>query len=96
MVGWGLASAVTEKRYFRFASAFFAAVLYHGVWNGLNILTVLAEFSSEQFSLIPFGKFFAGYAPVGLVIMGLGGLGILIKTRSYFQHAIMTQVKQNK
>jgi RsiW-degrading membrane proteinase PrsW (M82 family) len=33
LVGWGLASAWSEKRYLRLAFAYLGAVLLHGVWN---------------------------------------------------------------
>jgi RsiW-degrading membrane proteinase PrsW (M82 family) len=96
LVGWGLASAVTEKRYLRFGWSLFTAVTLHGVWNGLNILTVLAEFSGDQASTLPFGSYFSEYAPVGLVILAAGAFLGLIRTNSLFQRAIMAGINQDK
>ncbi|MCK4488683.1 MAG: PrsW family intramembrane metalloprotease, partial [Anaerolineales bacterium] len=96
LVGWGLASARTEKRYLRLLMSLIASVSLHGVWNGLNILTALAEFPPIQPRLGSFGTYFASYAPVGLVILALGALIGLFWANSRFQHAIMSQVNQNK
>ncbi len=96
LVGWGLASARTEKRYLRLLMSLIASVSLHGVWNGLNILTALAEFPPIQPRLGSFGTYFASYAPVGLVILALGALMGLFWANSRFQRAIMSQVNQNK
>ncbi|MGB2964975.1 MAG: PrsW family glutamic-type intramembrane protease [Anaerolineales bacterium] len=96
LVGWGLASAWTEKRYFRFLMSLVAAVSLHGIWNGLNVFTALAEFPVIQAGLGPFGSQFAGYAPVGLVILALGSIAGLIWSNSRFQRAIMTQINDKK
>lgn len=37
MVGWGLASAWTQRKFIRLAGAYLAAVFLHGLWNGLAI-----------------------------------------------------------
>ncbi len=96
LVGWGLTSAWTEKRYTRFLMSLIAAISLHGVWNGLNILTALADFPPIQPTLGSFGFHFAGYAPVGLMILALGALMGLFWANSRFQRAIMSQVNQNK
>ncbi len=92
LVGWGLASAWTDRRYTRFLMSLIASVSLHGVWNGLNILTALAEFPHIQPTLGSFGTHFASYAPVGLVILALGALMGLFWANSRFQRAIMAQV----
>jgi len=96
LVGWGLASAWTEKRYLRFPMSLVAAVSLHGVWNGLNVFTALAEFPGIHSGLGSFGSQFAGYAPVGLVIIALGSIAGLIWSNSRFQSAIMSQVNDKK
>lgn len=96
LVGWGIASAKTEKRYWRLLMAFVAAITLHGVWNGLNILTALVEFPPLQTNLGTFTLNFAGYAPAGLLILALGALFGLIWANSRFQRAIMTQVILDK
>ena len=96
IVGWGIASAWTEKRYTRLALALFSSITFHGTWNGLNILTALSNFPEILKKVGPFGIQFAGYAPVGLVILALGALGGLIRINSYYQRAIIPQVDQEK
>ena len=96
LVGWGLVSAWTEKRYLRFLMSLFAAVSLHGIWNGLNVFTALAEFPVIQSDLGSFGTHFAEYAPVGLVILAVGSIAGLIWSNSRFQRAIMSQVNNKK
>ncbi len=91
LVGWGLVSAFTEKRYGRLAGSYLAAVLLHGVWNGLNILSTLGEFPAVRDLLGSFGSHLASYAPVGLVLLGAGCFVGLLKTNSNLRRAIMAQ-----
>jgi len=91
MVGWGLASAVTDKKYIRLAGSFLAAVSLHGVWNGLNIFNALAEFPAYQEQISPFFVNFARYAPAGLVLLALGSIVGLIRANSLLRRAIIAQ-----
>lgn len=45
LVGWGLGSALGEKRYLRLALAYLGAVFLHGTWNAIGVLPTLAEVS---------------------------------------------------
>ncbi len=90
-VGWGIASAISEKKYLRLGGAFLAAVVLHGVWNGLNIFTALAELPALSEGLGGFWSYFADYANVGLVILALGSFGGLFRANSWFSRAIITQ-----
>jgi RsiW-degrading membrane proteinase PrsW (M82 family) len=45
LVGWGLASAWSQRKYTRLAGAYMAAVLLHGVWNGFAILFAVSQIS---------------------------------------------------
>ena len=91
LVGWGLASAWTEKKYGRLAGSFIAAVALHGVWNGLNIFTALADFPSYQDQISPFLLNFARYAPVGLVLLALGSIVGLVRANLLLRRAIIAQ-----
>lgn len=42
MVGWALASAWQDRRYFRLGATYLLAVLLHGLWNGLTLSNVFA------------------------------------------------------
>ena len=91
LVGWGLASASTEKKYGRLVGSFFTAVTVHGVWNGLNILTGLADFPSYQDQISPFLLNFANYAPAGLILLALGCIVGLLRANSLLRRAIIAQ-----
>jgi hypothetical protein len=45
LVGWGLASAWSQRKYLRLAGAYLAAVLLHGIWNGFAILFAVSQIS---------------------------------------------------
>ena len=96
IVGWGIASAWTEKKYFRLIWSLFASITFHGVWNGLNVLAALSGFPEIQNKVGSFGVLFASYAPAGLLILALGALGGLIRINSYYQRAIIPQSNQEK
>ena len=96
LVGWGIASARTGKKYIRLLMTFIAAITLHGVWNGLNILTALVDFPPMQTTLGTFALNFARYAPAGLLILALGALFGLFRVNSFFQRAIITQINLEK
>jgi hypothetical protein len=71
LMGWGIASARLEKRYWRLAGTFLISLGIHGVWNGS---VVLAVFGSLRISL-------QGVTPdvlgILLVVAGIGILGTM-------------------
>ena len=94
IVGWGLASAWTEKKYLRLAASLFSSITMHGVWNGLNVFSALSNLPGVLEKAGPFGTQFASYAPVGLAIIALGAIGGLIRINSFYRRAIIPQVDQ--
>lgn len=44
LVGWGLALAFKRARFFNLVLAYLAAVLVHGLWNGLTLVSTLTQF----------------------------------------------------
>ena len=91
IVGWGLASAWTEGKYLRLAGSFTSAMLFHGVWNSLNLFTSFVAFPEIQNQMGEFATWFGTYAPVGLSVLALGALWGIIRTNRYFQRAIIPQ-----
>lgn len=89
LMGWGLASAFEEKKLGRALGAFLLAVVLHGVWNGLNILSALGEYPAVREVLGGLGASLADYAPVALILIGLGCFGGLIRANKYVRRAIM-------
>ena len=47
LVGWALSLAWTRGRYLRLAMTYLAAVLIHGLWNGLALLSAANDLSIE-------------------------------------------------
>jgi RsiW-degrading membrane proteinase PrsW (M82 family) len=93
IVGWGLASAWTEKRYLRLVGSLISAMIFHGVWNSLNLFTSFALYPEIKDQIGEFGILFGTYAPVGLVILALGAVAGLIRANRFFQRAIIPQEK---
>lgn len=91
MMGWGIASAFQEKKYGRMVSAYLGAVILHGVWNGLNILSAVGELAAVQQRLGPFVTGLADYTPAGLVVLAVGSFYGLNKANNYFKRAIMAR-----
>jgi len=91
LVGWGLAAAWSGKRSQRLGYAFLTAVILHGVWNGFNVINLLTAVPDLEKTLGTFPALFAAYAPVGLVILGVGSLFGLIQANKLFQRAIIAQ-----
>lgn len=91
-VGWGLASTWSEGTYSRLAKAFLVSVVFHGVWNGLNILGALGQFSGAREAFGPFGYWVAQFAPLGLFILAVGAIYGLLRSNRVLRRAIMSQV----
>lgn len=89
MMGWGLASAFTEKEYGRAVGAFFWAVFLHGAWNGMNVLSALGEYPAVRERLGGLGASLADFAPAALVLIALGCFWGLIRANKTFRRAIM-------
>jgi len=78
MVGWGLSSAWTEAKYLRLAKAFLVSIVIHGLWNALNILSVLVQFDEAGDVLGSLVFQSAQYASVGLFVISVGAIyGVL-------------------
>ena len=91
MVGWGLASAWTQRKYLRLAGAYLAAVILHGVWNGLAILLATSQISPElPVNLIPGG---AKIALWGLGVWTLVAFILLLVINSRLRKNIPSTVE---
>ncbi|TLN07420.1 PrsW family intramembrane metalloprotease, partial [bacterium] len=69
LVGWGVGSALGEKRYLRLALTYLGAVVLHGVWNAVGILPALVEIPKLAGSL---------QSAAAAVPFALGGLCVLM------------------
>jgi hypothetical protein len=71
LVGWALALAWTQGRYLRLAVTYLLAVLIHGLWNGLALLTAATDLSSSVSSGMGLAGQVGRMAYVGLVILAV-------------------------
>lgn len=66
LVGWGLASAWSERRFMRLAATYLIAVTLHGLWNALSILSGIGNYLNASSAGMQFLKNLSGGAPLGL------------------------------
>lgn len=77
LVGWGLAVAWKKGRYARLGLAYLAAVLIHGLWNGLTLLAISQQFIERQSDKLTFILSLVQVAPLGLGLF-CGGIFFLL------------------
>ncbi len=74
LVGWGLASAWHSRRYLHLGGCFLLAVLIHGLWNGLAILS--AASSLNGITNVPLPSYLQ---PLGTIAtFGIFALGLIV------------------
>jgi hypothetical protein len=72
LVGWALASAWSERRFLRLAFSFAAAVLIHGLWNGMAVVSAGASLQDLTTVKLPtILQPLATLATVGIFVLGL-------------------------
>ena len=89
LVGWGIASAFTEKRYGRLIAAYLTAVLVHGVWNAAAVGTGISAIGDS----IGRPEWLYAYAPAlvcGMLVMGVGMVAVLIASNRKLK---MTEIR---
>lgn len=92
LVGWGLAMAWHEKRYWQLGLAYFTAVLLHGLWNTFGLLMgigAMISSSSSNSTLAIFKQLFI-ISPLALGIMVITLFGILLVSR----HQLRTEIQK--
>ena len=80
LVGWGLASAWSQRKYLRLAGAYLAAVVLHGVWNGLAVLSAVSQITQGQNT--DFLNTAGQFALWGLGVWTLAALVVLLMMNS--------------
>jgi hypothetical protein len=72
LVGWALASAWSQRRYLRLGVIFAIAVLVHGLWNGMAILSLVPSLQGVANVSIPSNlQRLGSYATFGIVALGV-------------------------
>jgi hypothetical protein len=72
ILGWGVASAVLQKRYGRLALAALTSMSIHGLWNGSVVLVVFGALKIGLSATQP------GITSLGAGLLSLAGLGVLL------------------
>lgn len=92
LVGWGLARAFREKRYGWLVGAYIGAVILHGIWNGLSILSSVGEFDPVRDWLGANAARLVDFVPAALIVLALGSLGGIIRANKIFRRAIIAGI----
>lgn len=78
LVGWGIALAVLQLRYLRLAGLYLLAVLMHGLWNFLGVLTGIASVFPGESAEIGKSLDSGVLVPAALVVLGVIFFAILV------------------
>lgn len=71
LVGWALASAWSQRRYLRLVIAYAIAVLVHGLWNGMAVLSAVSSLQGVPNITIPASLLQIGASSsLGIVVLG--------------------------
>jgi hypothetical protein len=92
LVGWALASAWSQKLYLRLGLVYTFAVLLHGTWNGMAVLSSLS--SLEVQANIPLPDYLlqlGNLAVIGIVGMGAFNLVLFISFSTFLRNNLKRQ-----
>lgn len=71
LVGWALASAWSQRRYLRLAITYAIAVLVHGLWNGMAVLSAASSLQGLSNISVPASlQQIGALSSVGIVALG--------------------------
>lgn len=91
MVGWGLASAWQQRKYFKLIGGYLLAATLHGTWNAIAIIMGISQMGTP-----PQGSWLhiaGAVAPYLLGILTAGGLvAIILINRSFQKAVLMAQI----
>ncbi len=79
LVGWALASAWSQRRYLRLVVTYFFAILLHGLWNGMAVMSFFS--SLENFTNLPIPSLLVragSLSTIGIILLGAFNLVFFI------------------
>lgn len=85
LLGWALVSAWSQRRYLRLGLSYVVAVLVHGLWNGMAILSLVTSLPSLTTVYIPTSLLRIGE----LTSIGIIALGALVLVFYIGFHAVL-------
>lgn len=84
LVGWGLAASIQRAKYLQMVAAYLVAVLLHGTWNALSLIStsgiLLVEELPPSSLILQIGEL----APYGLIGLALLLFALLVISNRYF------------
>lgn len=100
LVGWALASAVSQRRYLRLFLTFLFAILVHGLWNGMAVLGAITSLKDiGGASIPPILTQFSRFSTSGIIALGVFNLILffvftgMLRGRLSSQNSATGQVK---
>jgi uncharacterized membrane protein YiaA len=92
LVGWALASAWSQKRYLRLGVTYAFAVVVHGLWNGMAVLSSVTSLEGLTNISIPTALVQIGeISTIGIVALGVFILALYISFNSSLQKSLKNQ-----
>ena len=90
LVGWALASAWSERRYLRLAATYAIAVLVHGLWNGMALLSEAGSLQGYVNISVPaYFQVIGVYSSWGILILGVIILFLYIGFNTILRHSML-------
>jgi hypothetical protein len=89
LTGWALALAWNEGRYLRLGLTYFGAVLIHGTWNGLAVLSAMGEIYPADNNIPDFVFTVGNVAPIGIILLAGAGFAALVGINTSLRRAII-------
>jgi hypothetical protein len=87
LVGWALASAWSHKRYLRLAITFAFAVVVHGLWNGMAVLSSISSMEGLVNIEIPASLVKIGnLSTIGIIALGAFNLVLYVSFSSTLRY----------
>ena len=88
LVGWALVSTWTEKRYLHLGITYAFAVIVHGLWNGLAVISALSSLDGQvNFELPGNSLLFGTLATIGIIALGAFNLVLYISFNAYLRNS---------
>jgi hypothetical protein len=89
MVGWALASAWSQKRYLRLGATYAFAVLLHGSWNGMAVLSSISSLQGQVEVVIPtYLQQIGNFASIGIIVLLIFNLILYISFNTVLRKKI--------
>jgi hypothetical protein len=92
MVGWALASAWSQKRYLRLGITYAFAVLLHGLWNGMAVLSSISSLEGQVDIAVPSNMQQIGnFSSIGVIVLLAFNLILYISFNAVLRNSLYTK-----